>query len=131
MIIAAALAAMLAGCNKPPVVQAPDSATTPPLAAGSAKPAAFGQCAACHSVEPGMNGVGPSLAGVFGRKSGSLTGFSYSAAMKAYGKTWDDAALDLFLISPATAVPGTRMTYMGLSDPAQRKAVIEYLKTLK
>ena len=68
---------------------------------------------------------------MFGRKAGSLPGFDYSTAMKASGKVWDEAALDSFLTSPMAAVPGTRMTYMGQSDPAKRKAVIEYLKTLK
>ncbi len=96
-----------------------------------AKPPAFAQCMACHAVEPGRNGVGPSLAGVFGRKAGSSPGFTYSAALKASGKVWDEATLDTFLTSPMTAVPGTHMTYMGQSDPAKRKALIDYLKTLK
>ncbi len=95
------------------------------------KPAAFGQCAACHAVVAGKNGVGPSLAGVFGRKAASLPDFSYSTAMKASGKVWDEATLDNFLTSPMAAVPGTHMSYMGQSDPAKRKAVIDYLKTLK
>ena len=131
MIAALALAAALAGCNQAPVAPAPDSATTPAVAAGPAKPTAFGQCAACHSAMPGMNGVGPSLAGVVGRKAGTLAGFSYSAAMTAYGKTWDEATLDAYLTSPAKVVPGTRMTYMGQSDPAKRAEIIAYLKTLK
>ena len=131
MIAALALAAALAGCNKAPVTPAPDPATTPAVAAGPAKPAAFAPCAACHSVEPGMNGVGPSLAGVVGRKAGTLAGFSYSPAMQAYGKTWDDATLDAYLTSPAKTVPGTRMTYVGQGDPAKRAEVIAYLKTLK
>ena len=29
------------------------------------------------------------------------------------------------------SVPGTKMSYAGLSDPAKRKEVIDYLKTLK
>ena len=131
MIAAVALAAALAGCNKAPVAPAPDTATTPAVAAGPAKPAAFGQCAACHSVEPGMNGVGPSLAGVVGRKAGSVSGFAYSEANKASGLTWDEKTLDTYLTNPMKMVPGTKMTFAGLPDPAQRKAVIEYLKTLK
>ena len=118
----------LAGCSgakdQPPAADA----TT---ADAPAKPIALAPCAACHSVSAGQNGIGPSLAGVFGRKAGSLMGFDYSAAMKASGKVWDDAALDNFLTSPMAAVPGTRMTYMGQTDPAKRKAVIDYLKTLK
>ena len=127
--LAAAFAMLsLASCGGP---KDQTSATEPAAAAAPAKPVAFAQCASCHSVNPGMNGIGPSLAGVFGRKAGSLPDFVYSAAMKSLGKTWDEAALDAFLTSPMAAVPGTHMTYMGQSDPAKRKAVIDYLKTLK
>ena len=131
MIAAVALAALLAGCKQAPVAPAPETATAPAVAAGPAKPAAFGQCAACHSVEPGMNGVGPSLAGVVGRKAGSASGFAYSEANKASGLTWDEKTLDTYLTNPMKMVPGTKMTFAGLPDPAQRKAVIDYLKTLK
>ena len=51
--------------------------------------------------------------------------------MKNSGKVWDEATLDNFLTNPMSNVPGTRMSYMGQSDPAKRKAVIDYLKTLK
>ena len=123
----AILAASLAACGG-----AKDQTAAGETAANApAKPAAFGQCAACHAVVPGQHGVGPSLAGVFGRKAGSLPDFNYSTAMKASGKVWDEATLDTFLISPMAAVPGTHMSYMGQSDPAKRKAVIDYLKTLK
>ena len=116
----------LAGCGGSKDQSAPAASADAP-----AKPIAFAACAACHSVSAGQNGIGPSLAGVFGRKAGTLAGYDYSAAMKASGKTWDEATLDTFLTSPMVAVPGTRMTYMGQTDPAKRKALIEYLKTLK
>src|SRR5688500_14478026 len=40
--------------------------TAPPIAAATA-PTVFNQCTACHSTDRGENGIGPSLAGVFGR----------------------------------------------------------------
>ena len=122
------LSLSLAGCGGPKD-QSPTTDTT--TADTPAKPVAFAACAACHSVSAGQNGIGPSLAGVFERKAGSMAGFDYSAAMKASGKVWDETTLDTFLTSPMAAVPGTRMTYMGQSDPAKRKTVIDYLKTLK
>jgi cytochrome c len=91
---------------------------------------AFGACRACHSVEKGKAGMGPSLYGVVGRKAGSVPGFSYSKAMTASGITWDGAALDAFMAAPQAKVPGTRMPYGGLKDAAKRQAIIEYLKTL-
>lgn len=94
-------------------------------------PAAFAQCKACHAVEPGKHGIGPSLAGVYGTKAGELAGFEFSPALKASGLTWDDATLDKWLTAPMRLVPGTRMSYAGLSDPAKRAELVAYIKSLK
>ena len=90
----------------------------------------FARCAACHSTTPGENKVGPSLAGVFGRKSGSEPGYSYSPALKASSITWDEHTLDQFLANPAADVHGTKM-FISVPDAADRQNVIAYLKTLK
>ena len=95
------------------------------------RPTAFAQCAACHSVDPGRNGVGPSLAGVAGRRAASLAGFNYSPALRNSGLSWDAANLDRWLTSPQRTVPGTRMPFAGIPDPAKRKEVVDYLLTLK
>ena len=92
---------------------------------------AFAQCISCHSVKPGVNGVGPSLHGVVGRKAGTLPGYAYSSALKGWGKTLDEAELDRWLTAPMKDVPGTKMVFPGIPDPARRKAVIDYLATLK
>jgi len=47
-----------------------------------------------HSTKPGENKLGPSLAGVFGRKSGTEPGHNYSSALKAQNVTWDEASLE-------------------------------------
>ena len=136
-IAAGLMGLALASCSGSKDQAAPGGETASPAAGTSApavaesKPIAFIPCMSCHAVTPGQNGIGPSLAGVFGRKAASAPGFEYSAAMKASGKTWDEATLDIYLTNPMGVVPGTRMTYMGQTDPAKRKAVIEYLKTLK
>lgn len=95
------------------------------LAAGQK---AFQACAACHSTAPGVNGVGPSLAGIVGRKAGSLPGFNYSRAMKASNITWDEASLDAYVANPQQKVPGNHMPYAGMSDAQQRAALIAFLK---
>lgn len=108
------------------------AAATSEAASGlAAAPAVFAQCAACHSVKPGVNGVGPSLVGVFGRKSGGAAGYAYSDANKNSGLTWDEATLDEYLTAPMKKVPGTKMAFAGIADAAKRKEVIAYLKTLK
>ena len=58
------------------------------------------QCAACHSNQPGVNGVGPSLAGVAGRKAGSLQGFHYTPAIQGSGLAWDAKTFIQFLADP-------------------------------
>lgn len=100
-----------------------------PVAAAVAPPM-FAICSACHSVDAGQNGLGPSLAGVGGAKAGHVGSFSYSDAMKESGLTWNAANLDKFLKDPAGAVPGTSMGYGGMSNDAQRKAVVDYLMGL-
>jgi cytochrome c len=91
----------------------------------------FNKCAICHSPVAGKNSVGPSLFGVVGRASGSVAGFSYSDAMKAANKTWDEATLDAYLENPKAMVPGTKMIFPGLPKPEDRANVIAYLDTLK
>jgi cytochrome c2 len=87
-------------------------------------------CAVCHSTDPGTNKLGPSLASIFGRKSGGLDDYSYSPAMAKLGVTWDKATLDKYLTDPQAMVPGTKMIYPGVKDEADRKALIDYLATL-
>lgn len=88
-------------------------------------------CAVCHSTDPGTNKLGPSLAGVVGRKSASEQGFSYSPAMAKENVTWDKATLDKYLADPQAMVPGTKMIFPGVKDEADRKALIDYLATLQ
>jgi cytochrome c len=88
-------------------------------------------CAVCHSTEPGTNKLGPSLAGVVGRKSASEQGYSYSPAMTKLNVTWDKATLDKYLAGPQDMVPGTKMIFPGVKDEGDRKALIDYLATLQ
>jgi len=88
-------------------------------------------CQVCHTVEAGKNKIGPSLAGIVGRKAGSAPGYSYSDANKNSGVTWDEANLDTYLTDPRKFIPGTKMLFVGLKNPDDRKALIAYLKEQK
>jgi cytochrome c len=93
-------------------------------------PGAYAACSACHSSD-GANGVGPTMKGIYGRKSGSVGGFAYSRAMRSAGLTWDEKSLDAFLADPQQAVPGNHMPFPGVADAKQRAEIIGYLKSVK
>ena len=89
------------------------------------------QCGACHGIEAGKRGVGPSLHGIVGRKSGEVEGFRYSAANKDANITWTPEVLDKYLVNPREMIPGTTMAYVGLRNATQRADLIAFLQTLK
>lgn len=146
ILTAASLAAVVAGCSKPPSppkggegAAAPASAedrqkllaalpapyNAGDLANGEAK---FALCRSCHTIEPdGANMTGPNLHGVFGRAAGSAAEFKYSDALKTSGIIWDAEHLDHWLEKPQTFLPGTKMTFAGLNDAKDRTDLIAYL----
>lgn len=87
----------------------------------------FRKCQACHSLEAGKNGLGPSLAGIVGEKAAAVPGYNFSPAMKASNLTWDAATLDAYLTDPQKAVPGNKMPFPGLKTERERSAVIAFL----
>jgi len=109
------------------------------LAAGRAQAAGdiengkvqFKKCAICHDTEAGKNKLGPSLAGIVGRKSASVPGFAYSDAMKKFDHTWDEATLDTYITDPRKTVPATKMIFAGIKEKKDRDDLIAYLATFK
>jgi cytochrome c2 len=87
-------------------------------------------CFVCHDTAPGKNKLGPSLAGIVGRKSGGIGDYSYSPAMKNANLTWDDKTLESYLTNPRAFVPNCKMMFIGVKDPDERKTIIAYLGTL-
>jgi cytochrome c len=87
------------------------------------------RCSQCHATttEPRQ---GPGLAGVVGRKAGSVPGFPYTPQLKSSGLAWDRKMLDRFLTNPSAVVPGTLMPMM-VPDPKDRQDIIDFLETLK
>jgi cytochrome c len=158
--LAATALLMLAGCsdnsgtsgNKPSLADSDEAAEIAPRQAGdvpekaptgvvtdtpavgenvaASPPAAYMQCRSCHSTEPGKHGIGPSLAGIASRPAAGVPGFRYSSALKASGIVWNRKSLDQWLAGPTRMVPGTRMV-RPVRNAEQRKAVIDYLETLK
>lgn len=111
--------------------ETPPVAATPSEAAGAdTAPAEFAICRTCHSPEKGKNGVGPSLFGIVGSQAGDVPGYAFSPALKASGIVWTPEKIDTWLQGPMKMVPGTKMV-ISVPDAARRKAIIDYLQTLK
>jgi cytochrome c len=78
---------------------------------------AFGLCRACHQIgEDAQNMLGPELNGLDGRKAGSVPDYAYSDANKKSGIVWTKATFTQYIKNPAAMVPGTKMTFVGISD---------------
>lgn len=118
-----------------PAAPAPLEPIGPLLAAANAdngRQIAQRACASCHTFnEGGRSGVGPNLYGVVNGPHAHVEGFNYSAGMRAlHDKAWDYESLNAFISRPATAVPGTRMAYAGMSSTGQRADLIAFLRSL-
>ena len=90
----------------------------------------FNMCVACHATD-NTTRLGPGLHGILGRRSGSVSGFRYSRAMKNANITWDEKSLDAYIEAPQGLVPGTTMPFAGIPNSGDRADLIAYLETLK
>jgi cytochrome c len=88
-------------------------------------------CTACHTVEKGKNKIGPSLAGIVGRRAGTIEGFKYSEANVKSDVLWDEAKLEVYLEDPKKFMPGNKMVFNGVKKAEERREIIAYLKAAK
>ena len=90
----------------------------------------FAKCRACHQIGEGAhNAVAPELNGLIGRHSASVPDYNYSEAMKNSGITWDEATFKVYIRDPKAKVPGTKMSFAGLSKQSEIDNVTAYLKS--
>jgi cytochrome c len=93
--------------------------------AGRGKAVFEKRCTGCHALE--ADHKGPRLAGVYGRKSGSVAGFAYSNGLKNLGVTWNDATLEKWLTDPDVMVPDNNMSF-SVPKAEERRDLIAFLK---
>jgi cytochrome c len=88
----------------------------------------FSSCAGCHTINTdGGSSIGPNLWGVVGSAAGSKSDFAYSDALKESGVIWTLESLDSYIENPASFMPGGNMVFVGVTDDADRKALLAYL----
>jgi len=96
---------------------------------------AFQKCISCHSLDRAETDLsGPNLAGIVGRRAASLPGFAFSPAMRragAAGLVWTEAALERYLADPLGEIPGTTMSFGGVRDRGEVRALIAYLRRFR
>ncbi len=88
------------------------------------------ECGGCHSLDAASTADGPSLKGLVWRRVAGLPDFTYTSALKSIGGSWSPGRLDEFLKGAQVLAPGSSM-YFTIEDPAERKAIIAYLKSVK
>jgi cytochrome c len=112
--------ALLAAVAMAPAARAQDAAAGEQV---------FRKCLPCHAVGPGAkNKVGPELNGLDGRHSGSARGFSYSAANKNSGITWNEATFKEYIKDPRGKIPSTKMIFAGIKKEKDIADLWAYLK---
>jgi cytochrome c len=89
----------------------------------------FKKCLVCHSIgADAKNKVGPVQNGLDGRKAGTVEGFNYSDANKNSGITWNEQTFKQYIKAPQAMIPGTKMTFAGVTDPQEADNLWAYLK---
>lgn len=89
-------------------------------------------CSACHSMAAGEgHKLGPNLWDIVGRSIGVAEDYEYSPSLSQKGGSWTPATLDQYLASPASFIPGNKMTFPGIADKNDRAAVVAYLGSLR
>ena len=95
----------------------------------------FTRCIACHSLEAERSPApGPSLIGVVGRAAAALPDFEYSPALVEAGRrglVWTEEALDRFVADTEAFLPGTVMGFLRIPDAADRRALVELIKSAR
>lgn len=87
------------------------------------------KCTSCHSLQKnGPNRVGPHLWNVIGRAKASVLDYKYSPSLSSKGGVWDYESLFQMIHKPSRFIPGTKMSFAGLSKPQDVADVIEYLR---
>jgi cytochrome c len=126
-----ALLAVLAGAAAPAAAAAATDATPRYIPPPWGEDTVAGRCVVCHSLEAGGPfRVAPNLYGIVGaEKARARAWYAYSPALLTKGGTWTEDDLDQFLADADKFAPGSTKSIQ-VSDPEERRQIIDFLKTL-
>lgn len=87
-------------------------------------------CQACHALRPDSGPMaGPHLHNIFGRRMGSLPGYTYSARLAEGDIIWTpETVADLFTRGPDVVTPGTRMPVQRVGNAEDLAALLRFLE---
>ncbi|MGR3802908.1 c-type cytochrome [Marinibacterium profundimaris] len=88
------------------------------------------KCSICHALTDGPSRkAGPTLHGLFGRRAGTLPGYSYSPALGGADITWGPETIDaLFDLGPDHYIPGSKMPMQVISAASDRADLVAFLR---
>lgn len=88
------------------------------------------KCSICHTLTEGSaRKAGPSLAGLFGRRAGTVSDYSYSSVLTDSDIVWDETTVNaLFDEGPDHYIPGTKMPMQRITAASDRADLIDYLR---
>ncbi len=131
---AAAFEAGAAAAPAAAAAKAQDVADYMQAADAKAGEAVTKKCTSCHGFEKdGPNKVGPNLWGILGGPVAHKADYDYSQVFKdahAKGDKWEYQHLFDYMNEPKKVMPGTKMSFAGISKPEERANLIAYLRTL-
>ena len=89
------------------------------------------RCSTCHDGTARIQfPIGPSLAGIIGKKAGTQDSGVHSRAVIDSGMVWTRDSLRRFLAEPSRAIPGTLMA-ASITNPTELESLLEYLESLR
>jgi cytochrome c2 len=91
------------------------------------------RCQTCHGATgPAALPIGPSLAGIVGRRAGKHASGVHSRAVLDSGIVWSRESLRRFVSDPEREIPlGLMSSAQGVANPAELEALLDYLESLR
>jgi cytochrome c len=87
-------------------------------------------CSICHTLTGSTaRRAGPTLAGLFGRRAGTVADYIYSDTLDGSDIVWNETTIDaLFDEGPDHYIPGSKMPMQRITNATDRDDLIAFLR---